>query len=326
VLVAYWDLARAEEDLDLRRRSVELIDEQVEITKDLIEAGTVAEIELDVLAQQRVAAEEGVLLAELARERAENELRRRAGLEQGRDTPRLSPDTTVAAVVVPDADRTDELVEQAQRRSYAVRALEERIAAQELQLEQAEAELDPVLDVFVNVAQQGLDDDIGIEDHLFFDAWKEVVFLEFGSVGAGVQFSIELDNQRASAEADAARVEIERLEAELARARADVESTVVSQMEAIESTRARLRLLERSVELAESNLRAGKERFAAGQITSLDVLRLQEELEDAETRREVARLELVDQTLQLEHVTGTLLERLGVSRSDVDPITLSAEP
>src|SRR5690606_28337108 len=52
-LEAYWELRRASGNADISRRAIVLLDEQDKVTRDLIEAGKVAAIELDVIAQQR---------------------------------------------------------------------------------------------------------------------------------------------------------------------------------------------------------------------------------------------------------------------------------
>lgn len=317
VLDTYWDLARAQRDVALRRRSIERLARQREITQDLIDAGRIAPIELDVIEQQEVAAEEAVLLAELSRDQAELGVRRAAGLELDAGGRRLVATAPESVPPLP-AGSIEGLIEHAQQRSYQVRTLEEQLARVDLQIEQASAALDPTLDVFVQISQQGIDDDIGIDDALFFDAWKQVFGLEYGAVSAGVIFSIPFDDTRTESALEVARLERERLMEELTSARRQVESNVRAQYAALERTRERLGLLERSVSLAERNLELGQDRFAEKQLTTLELLRLQEALEDAEARLASARIELIEQTLRVEHAVGSLLDRLGVMVIDED--------
>lgn len=309
-LKAYWELQRAEAGLTVRRNSVGYVRQQQEIVDELISAGTVARIEADFIEQQLVAAQDAVALAELARDLRELELRQALALPAD-DQLQIMP-TTPLSIPAERQETLEAMTSEVIETSHELQAAKQRLLAQELEVIRSAEDVEPTLDLTARLSQQGLDDEIGVADGFMLDSYRQIALIEFGAISVGAFFSMPLDNHYAEATAESAEIEYSRVEAEVDLLENQTAMQVASSYRTLESTRSRLALLEKSVQLAKRNLDTGQERFAAGQIASIELMRVQEELERAEMQLLDTQIDLVLRDLELDSLNGRLLSRFGV--------------
>ncbi|OIP43021.1 MAG: hypothetical protein AUK47_03310 [Deltaproteobacteria bacterium CG2_30_63_29] len=309
-LTAYWELQRAEAALELRRKSVGYVRQQQEIVDELIDAGTTARIEADFVEQQLVTAQDAVALAELSRDLRELELRQALALPAD-EQMKILP-TTPMSVPAKRQETLEDMTTEVIETSQDLQAARQRLAMQELEVIRSAEETEPTLDLTARIAQQGLDDQLGLSDGFMLDAYRQIALIEFGAVSFGAIFSMPLDNDYAEAAAESAEIEYTKVEAEVKLLENQTALRVASSYRTLDSTHSRLALLDKSVDLAKRNLETGQERYAAGHIASLELMRLQEELEGAEVQRLNTQIDLVLRDLELDSLSGRLLERFGV--------------
>jgi outer membrane protein len=297
VLGAFLELAWARRDLEIRERQVVFAQEQREATVAQIEAGRLAPSELDVIEQRGLTLEEARLVGE-------HELRTRAAALArllGLGGARLEAEE--ALEVEGAAAPLEELQGQARARNPALLALREQREALRLRLEGSQDAALPQLDLTAAAGQRSLSEE-GL-----WEASGQLVGLEATRLFAGLVLTVPLDNGRAEAQVEAARLDLERLELQIEEAEGLLDQQVEEARGLVTLGEARLALAERGAALARRGLEAERARFAAGRSTNQQVLQFQEEVERAEVRALRTRVDLAQGRLRLEHLSGALLER-----------------
>jgi outer membrane protein TolC len=82
-------------------------------------------------------------------------------------------------------------------------------------------------------------------------------------------------------------------------------------IEEIASARTRLELAERTLDVARKQAEAERERYDLGAAIFVQVREAEEAVREADLRTTRARVDLVLAQLELDHLTGRLLERYG---------------
>lgn len=298
VVDAYWGLWYASEALAIQQDSLGLAERQRDEAKERAEVGSIAAV--DVLAfETRVASRyEDIATAELEVERRKNELLRllaRGGepLEPS-DEPPLPP---------PPPHRATELA--------LASSLELREAATATELAVVEARtaddaLKPRLDLDAYAETRGL----GNQD-------INAAFGQFAGLGAvsahvGLTFEAPIHSTQRQAAAARASLAIESATAREADIRERVVATVETEIQREAVARRRLELAERTAEIARLQLEAEEARYQTGSATALTVLQAEDDLRAARLRIARARIDLVEASVAIGRVTGTLLERYAV--------------
>lgn len=296
VLAAFYELDYAQRDVAIKERQLAIAKEQREATVALVDAGTLATVEIDVIDQRIVVLEEALLLA-------------RHDLDsKSRDLGRLLDqvvDGTNANFVRRELAPLPELLETAYAGSPELVSIREQIDAQRLVLGTRDDGILPQLDLTASVGQNALDKTFG-------GAAGQIVGLDATRWFFGAVFTMPLDNTRARKLAASDRVELERLQVELDATRERLRIDIETARRLVEVNDRRLLLTERSVELAGRTLDAERAKFRAGRSTNQQVLARQEELERAEVRHARTLVDRELSVLRLQHLTGTLLQRWGV--------------
>jgi outer membrane protein TolC len=296
VLVALFELAYVDRDLAIKLRQLGFAREQREATVALVESGTLAPIEIDVIDQRIVVLQEGLLLTRNDRRSRAKNLGRLLGIPVDEIDVEIS-DATPAPV--------NELVEAAYRGNPELVGTTERIEAQRWVIAARDDAILPALDITASVGQNALDPS-------FSGAAGQILGLDATRWVIGTVFTMPLDNERAHRQAESERLELDRLKAELGATRERVRMDIERAHGLVEVHDERLALTQRAADLSRRTLEAEQARFRAGRSTNQQVLEYEDSLERAELRHERARIDRQLSLLQLQHLSGLLLRDWGL--------------
>lgn len=302
-LQAYWRWVGAQLALQARTESLARTRVLSEATIAQIEAGQLAELERDIVAQRMAAAEQTLVAAEAGVLDAAEALRKMMGesmsLEAQWDAPSVIPQDPPAIPSVESA------LDSAQRSSPDVALLDEQITAARLATIRSRDQTQPQLDAVANLSQLGLAEDIGT-------SLEQVGTLDYTSWFLGFSFAIPLDNRLARRTLEADEVAVMAAEARRDDAMREIELRVRQSRRLLETQKRRLALSEKEITLARKNLAAMQAKFEAGLASYLEVLQLEEDLSGAEQRFNEARIDVITARIALQQLTGTLLGSWGL--------------
>jgi len=303
VVVSYWELAYATQDLAIRRSALELGQEQLHATQAMIAAGRLADA--DAASVERAIAErrEDVASAEQSLLFRSLDLWRLLGQPPDARAARLSA-TDAPSGRAPVLDDAGE-VEQALSANPQLRALRAGIALSQVDLATARSTLFPKLDFTGSVGPAGRRSTLG---------GSLGQLGQFGAVNwlAGLSFEMPVQNRAARGDMRMAEEAFQRANLDAEDFALQVRDLVLRAASNIRTTGVRVELGHREVRFAEQNLEAEKARFQAGRATNNDVLLRQHELKDAETRLLRASIDQEESEAALAAVTAEILERYGV--------------
>jgi outer membrane protein TolC len=305
VTSAYWDLAYATQELQIRQQSAAGAREQLARVMANIEVGkqprsASAEIEVSIALR-----DESVLLArqvlvdralELSRlcglpiEAVDHQSLRAADLPQG---DARAPDRRVALAAALEG-------------YPQIQALRAQGRAASVEVEVTDNGLLPQLDFSVGGGPIGTGADPG-------GAFRQMRRFDTYVITAGLVFSQPLGRHAARGAHTAARETLHKVrltEADLTR---QVTSAVVRTVTAVDTASQRVQVLARSTDAAALDLEGERARFEVGRATNFDVLRRQEALAVAQLVHLRARVDLLKSRAALDALTGEILERHGVT-------------
>ena len=303
LIVSYWELAYAAQELQVRKKSLDLAAAQFATTRDARRAGTVAESAMRAVEYQQAVREEALLRAQVEVEARSLDLRRLTGLEITRREIVLVPGDRfeLAAADV----RIDDALDLALTDNPRLQALLADKRAADVDVALAEDAARPQVDV-------------GLAATLFGDGASSGEAV--GALGAGggyqvsatLSFQFELGAGRAGATTAAtqrrAKVVIDAQDL-----RRMIEVEVVQAVHAVTAAQRRAELGDKAIDVAVATVQAEIANFKAGRSTNFEVLQRQDELVDAELRKARSIADHHIAVARLEFLTGTLLTRYGVA-------------
>jgi outer membrane protein len=259
-VTAYMNLLRDAAILDLQRRNVEVLQEQLRQTRDRFNVGEVTRTDVAQSESRLAAGRSQVLSAEAAYKASVATYRQVIGVEPGKlaagsPVDRFSPPNLPASIGV--ATSTHPAVTNAQY----------NVDAALLQVKVAEGALYPTLSVQGNVLQS-----------------NEAGLLQLKSFNAAVIGSLNVPIYQGGAEYSLIRQAKETLGQQrlnLDVARDQVRQTVVQSWGQLEASKANIEATQAQVQASEIALNGVREEARVGQRTTLDVLNAQQELVNA---------------------------------------------
>jgi outer membrane protein len=301
---AYMNLLRDEATLDLQRRNVQVLQEQLRQTRDQFNVGEVTKTDVAQAESRLAGGRSAVLAAESNYVSSKAVYRQAIGVEPGKLAPgspvdRLSPKVLSEAIVVGRAQNP------------AVTAAMFGVDVAKLQVSFNEGALLPTLNLVTNIA----------------DAWEQ----NLGTTGATIQQlnatimgqltvplyqgGVEYSNIRQAKEALGQK----RLDLETARDQA--QASVIQAWGQLEAAKAQIQATQSQVTAAEIALNGVREEARVGQRTTLDVLNAQQELvNDRVALVSAQRDRVVASYTLLSSVGGLTAQRLGLRVPVYDPI------
>jgi outer membrane protein TolC len=300
LVAAYWDLAYAAYEVDVRALSLAEAKKQDQITRQEMRAGTAAQTALDTVTYEIAVRDEALITAKLEFEKKSLELRQKAGLEIGRRDIVVRPNEPFE---ITDEDwNVDDLLAKSHKvnRQLTSVALEKKIA--DVDVAVAHNAMLPQIDLTLSGAVTGTGDTSGA-------AFSGVSGADgFGySVIAGVQMSFELSGAARAAH-NAAVAKRHRLDIDRVDLERKLDAQVVSSVKSLMSGRTRVALTDKAIAIAQENVKSERASFLAQRSSNFQVFQRLAQVSDAQLKRGRAIADYHIAVAQLQYLSGTLLD------------------
>src|SRR6185312_8903817 len=301
VVGAYWELAYAREELEIRKQLAKSARDQLEIVKANIDVGKQpASASAEVLVSIATRDEDALIAAETADERS-LDLERLVGVSVDARAPRLA--AAERATPVEAVPAVAETIDQALQYNPQLIAAKAGIRAAAVDV--TRNGMLPQLDLTFAGGPQGNATDAGTA----FGQMSK--FQAFGVVGS-VVFSEPIPRHYASGQKQSAEALLHKAKLTTDDIRVQIETTVLRLVAQIDTARRRIDVLAPTTDSASLDLEAERARFAVGRSTNFDVLRRQDELATSKLRQARARTDYLKAVAALGAVTDEILDRYQV--------------
>jgi len=284
---AYMNLIRDAAILELQRRNVEVLQEQLRQTRDRFTVGEVTRTDVAQAESRLAAARAQVLTAESNFTTSRSTYRQVIGVEPGRLAPaspvdRLSPNVLQQAVV------------EARGRHPSVTTAMFNVDAAVLQVKIAESALYPTLSL-IGSAQQN------------YGSTQSLSALQTFAASVGGQLSVPVfQGGTEYATIRQAKETLSQRRIDLDTARDQVQQTLVQSWGQLDAAKAQIQATETQVTASEIALNGVREEARVGQRTTLDVLNAQQELVNARVALVTAQRDRVVASYALLAAVGRL--------------------
>src|SRR5690606_30959552 len=304
VLLAYWELWYADESVRIESAALELARQREREARARVEQGALALADVFSYATNVAALEESLVSARTVREQRALDLALLLGAPEddagsmvaSSELPAPEPLSSRAAVTAAVREGSIELAElEASARLAAVRA------------EVAGESARPRVDLEAFVEAQGIGETPG-------SALERVGGMRYLTAHVGIVAELPLDRSRERAERASAALAVKIAEQQLKAARDRIAVTAGAAVANEAAALERVRLAERTLELAQKTYEAEEARFQLGQSIPLQVQEAQDELRRAKLRLARARVDLVQQQIAIQHLTGALAARYALGK------------
>jgi HAE1 family hydrophobic/amphiphilic exporter-1 len=325
---AYWGLVAARRELEVRRGSLALAEQQQRDTQVRVEAKTVAVADLaQPLAEverrrgELLSAQEAVVRAERALK-----LLMLGSLEDPAWTLELVPTDT--ADVVPAAVDLAAALDAARRQRPEFSELSARGSQHDLEVALARDQLKPRVDLVASYAVRGFAGDLestslpfgGVPVPLpaslsggWDNSWSNLFDRKFPDAAVGLSFEVPVGRREARGALAAAEADRRRVSTLTAAAEARVTTEVHNAITALDTAAGRIQAARAGLAAAETQLRAEQDRFSAGLSTNFFVLTRQNDLALAQLAEIAALTDYRKAQAELGRATGSLLRDRHIS-------------
>ncbi len=328
---AYWNLVYAQDNLAVRRQSLELAQNLLDQTRTRVRIGTSAPIDI-IQSEATVAArEQDIILAENAVEAAADNLKAAMGFENPEDwtTTILPADSLEFEPVQVDLDVS------------ITQALEDRLVLKQQRLNEEISRFNllvaknstlPTLNLVGSYGFTGTAGAISDADleppagggtnplEALNGSWgtalQQILDRDYSRWSVGFNLSYPLGNRSARAQLAQRRYQLQQAQQVLA---AQKQSVIAEVRGAVRSVQASMKAVSAAVkarELAERNLDAEQKKFANGMSTNYQVLQIQEDLASAQASELQSRVAYRQSLVAYEVAVGNLLDNMGVAIAD----------
>lgn len=305
VLKYYWDLVALRRNVEIKRISKRLAEEQRGVTQARIAAGDLAPIEVFRI-DETVATRSAELLEALrTAEEMEQSFKLLLGIgpEDERFRRPLRPIEGITSAL-PTRDRERSL-QVALERNPGLVLQRHQLENGEIDQRSARHELLPDLDLTAALAVSGRGDNQT-------EALQDINETKFPDFRLGVEFTMPLPDLGAIHSLQAANLDVERSQLQVESAEQEVLAGVESAFRSMRSYDQQVQVAAVRTELASRNADAAEATYQAGRSTLRDVLEAQQALEEARQAEVAAQVQALKARVDLEIVRGTLLDALGV--------------
>ncbi len=335
VVRLYWDLASLNEDVRVRRQAVASAEQFLADSRNQIEAGTVAPVDVTraeaeltrrrrdlAVAKSLVRQEEAVLKDYLTRAPLGAPLA---------DAPIALTDR----MVIPEQERVEpleDLVERALRLRPDIAQARLQIANSEISLEGSRSALRPALDLVASVRNNGLvgrpngsaivSPLLGGPDQDRFliggygDALSQVFSRNFPDYGVGLQLNIPLRNRTARADVVRDQLAVREQQVRFHQLEKQVRLEITNALIAVGQARESYQATQHERVLQEQTLAAEREKLEAGASTSFNVLEFQRTLAAAQSDEVSALASYQKAKNALQRAVGSILEDYSVEMDE----------
>ncbi|MCK9459211.1 MAG: TolC family protein [Proteobacteria bacterium] len=303
VLDAYWELWYAERALEIDARARDVAKTSLEETRIKIEQGAAAEIDALQYETHLASLEETVVAAEADVRRLSVQLATLLGL--AREVLRVRPDPGESPPLAASDPPADEALRAALSDAPEIRESAAAVTAAEERARTAGEAMRQRLDLVGWIGAQTL-------------GYQEVppAFTQFGDGAAyagyvGLVYELPMSDTRKDAQRASAKVDVEIARQRLVTTGDQVRAEVAIALEKCASGRKRLALAEQTLAVARRLAEAERTRYDLGVSIFIQVRDAEEAEREAQLRTVRARIDLMQAQIELDHLTGALLARLG---------------
>ncbi|OGW14655.1 MAG: hypothetical protein A3G93_11180 [Nitrospinae bacterium RIFCSPLOWO2_12_FULL_45_22] len=297
----YWDLVFTNEDLQVKKKSLELAKDLLERNRIQVEVGTLAPIEILEAQTQVAAREEEIIRAEKVVKDNEDRLRKLINSQ----AISLLKDVTIVPQDKPSSQKIEVSLEKSvqdalEKRPEYLQA-KTNLENRNIQLGFSKNQLLPVVDLVAGIgtlANQGN----------FGNSLQDIVSGDNEDWRVGISVEIPLGTQLAKSRYTRSRIENEKALFELENLKQNIIIEVKEAVREIETNLKRTEVTRISSRLHQERLDAEDKRFSVGLSTSRDILEDQEQLVEALSRELLAVIDYRKSLVNLERSKGTLLE------------------
>ncbi|MBN1674809.1 MAG: TolC family protein [Kiritimatiellae bacterium] len=301
--LAYWDLAYAQSEKEVRQNSLELSHKLLEQTQAKEGAGLATKVQI-LQAEAAVATKrEAILLAEQRVSDRRDALLALMGETPAPGTPALVAQEP-ASVDMPKADVTASL-ETARRHQPEYLSAAEQLEKYRIERDVARNGRLPSLALSGAVGVSGTDESEQ-------DAVDSTLGADGHSWEIGLTLTIPWGLRKEKAEYLKARYELEEAEANFAVRKQDLLVGLRTACRAVTTAAARAEVTEKARRIAEEHYNKEKETFEAGLTRSRDVLDAQTDYDDARMSELGARIEARKALVRLRRLEGSILAAHGL--------------
>jgi outer membrane protein TolC len=310
VIRLYYDLVSLNEDLAVKRQTLESAQRLYEDNQAQVEAGTLAPIEQTRAQAEVAAAKQDLITSEgfvLQQELLlKTVLTRRGTADPVLRTARIVPTSSIGIPAADEARPVDDLVKEALANRPEVAAAGLQIEGSEISLEGSRNELLPELNL-VGVAQNS-----GLAAG-GASALGQVLSHDYPTYAVGLQLNLPLRNRQA--EADVLRDELQVRQSEVRRQQVEnqVRLEIENALIALGRSREALKAATQARTLQEQSLELEREKFAVGLSTTFLITQYQSFLAQARSSEVAARSAWIKAHNALERAMGHTLDANGVS-------------
>ncbi len=302
---AYWQVAFAWRQLEVRKASLELAQRQLGLTEGAIRAEKVSRSELLAVQEAIAIRKQDVIAGEQELYERSVALRLLGGLEIGPAAIAVRtealPDRLDTAALEPAA-----VLRTAFEHSAELAALAANLRAAEIAAAAADGAARSRLDLDITARTLGAD--TALDTALSSATHRPGYSITAGLTG---DRAIERRTERGGQAVARAAVLTARVAERDARGRLAVRATRAVQR--ARAARASVALAAEAIDLAEQNVAAEQKRFELGKSTNFDVLRRQDELEQARLRHAAAVADYLAARADLDGLSGAMLARYHIT-------------
>ncbi len=300
---AYWDLARATRQLEIRRASLEQAKRQLDVVQANIAVGkqppsASAEVEVAIALRH-----EDVLLSEQDVQAQALELGRLLGFGEG------ALETQLVAAEAPELEATQleatALLEEALAQSPDLQLAKAQKSAASVEVDVTSNALRPQVDIALSGGPVG-------NATTPLQAMHELVALRGYSVQASLILSTAVGQRAARGQQAAALEGLHKAQLSEGEVTSQLRASVFGAVDVLKKSQARAQVLEKATQVAALDLESAQARFAGGRATNFDVLRRQDELTLTQLREVSANADSLKAVATLEALTAQILSRHGI--------------
>lgn len=302
---AYWQVALAWRQLEVRKASLALAEQQLDQTERAIRAEKVSRSETFAVQQAIASRKQDVLAGEQELYERSLALRQLAGLEIEPDAIAVATEPLPAKVEPAGALDVASSVRAAFERSAELASLEAARHAAEIGVGAADNAARAQLDLGITAGVVGADETAA-------DALENLRDDRSYTVIANLTFDRAIGRRAERGSQDAARAAAARAKLDERAARAQLAVRATRAVQRAQSALTSIGLGDEAIGLAQQNVTAEQTRFQLGKSTNFDVLRRQEELEQARLRHALAITDYLTARAELDGLSGEILGRYGI--------------
>lgn len=320
----YWNFVNSLSNLEVQRQSLKLAQDLLEQNKIRVQVGTLAPIDILQSEAEVASREEAIILAENSVQNFEDQLKTLMNLP-GEQEDWSTP--------IRPADKPEFALQRVSEEEMVSAALEKRpdilqakidVQGKEINVTYTKNQLRPDLSLFVQAGTTGVggnlflrEDDppynvIGVIPGGYGDALSDLFKYKNPNWTVGFNFTLPLGNNAAEAAHEQAALAKLQSALRIKNVEQQIYQEVRNACRQLETGRKRVEATQAALRLAEKKLEAEQKKYSVGLSTNYFVLQFQKDLTQAHTNELQAITDYKLALVNLDKVTGMMLERNNV--------------